>query len=497
MNKFFLVKARFHIGMLLILLIPTNCISQSGKESGGANKTTVESGRGKQSYAKSHPESNIMADVIATGLGQERHTPIYGFNGANIRGEKWSNPELMQKIKSIPLKIIRYPGGNNANWWDWRTGWFVKSDQLPANFRNVQEKVVTGLPELKEFVEQTNCEVLFVLNILTSTLEEQIAMLKQAQQMGIPVKWIELGNELNYPENPGNKVFRNGMIYGQKIRNWVTRIKSEFPTAKVAVLGGNRNAKQELKNWNEEVLGQNIQADALAWHAYPATKNGIVKDDGIDYRQLNKTILATFNGVGMNRINSKHEIWVTEYNIQWSILDASRSKPEVQKFATSWGQALSSLLMTSTISVIAPNVSMVINHNLTIYPTFAAIETFPNKTFDLLPNGMAMQVWLNSVKGMSDMRKINFTESGKPVEDYLLFGWQFSAGNEKKYLLVNLQNKKHNIDISKIISAEADTKAYFANKNVQTRNWANITIENGKIIDGLLEVQPYSITTIN
>ena len=80
----------------------------------------------------------------------------------------------------------RYPAGTAANSWEWRA-----ACEIGANCHGNNNT----LAALRSFVTATGTTPIFVLNMLTSTLSEQIAFLTAAAAYGLGPSKIELGNE--------------------------------------------------------------------------------------------------------------------------------------------------------------------------------------------------------------------------------------------------------------------------------------------------------------
>ena len=50
-----------------------------------------------------------------------------GYNVVNLRSGNFSDAPYLEATAALNPGILRYPGGNIADWWDWRTG-------CPSNF---------------------------------------------------------------------------------------------------------------------------------------------------------------------------------------------------------------------------------------------------------------------------------------------------------------------------------------------------------------------------
>lgn len=61
---------------------------------------------------------------------------IFGFNGANtiMAGQSWNdilnNTAPLTRLQDLKARVLRYPGGDLGNYWDWRKGWFLSSHDL-------------------------------------------------------------------------------------------------------------------------------------------------------------------------------------------------------------------------------------------------------------------------------------------------------------------------------------------------------------------------------
>lgn len=476
----------------------------SNEHKSDAETTDAKTNTSRQNKSRTLTAKTPQADITATGLDAARSVPLYGFNGENNRGVCLTDPALLRQIKSLDMQILRYPGGGNADWWDWRTGWMVKSPNLPQNYKAITSPPYYNLDSLKKITVNTHCQVVFVLNMVSSTLQDQIAMLKYASNLGIPVKWVELGNEDNGLKSAGMSKFEGAEHYGSACQDWIKAIHQNFPAAEVSIVGGDTDSPlyPALNNWNLRVLNRASEANAVVLHSYPVPDR-VVDESGIDFRNLYNNTIDIYNNGGFKKVDRNKEIWVTEYNIQWAyVVKKAAIKKEIQNYATSWGQGLGILLMTSTITNFSPHVTMLLNHGLSGFSIFAAIETFPKPTFNLLPNGIGMQAWLNTAKGMNKMQKIQFSGDAGTVPDYLLFGWEFTNGTQHKLILVNLEGNSTSVNLQSVLaSSSMSYQTLYADKNKQVWKDVNGNLNGlnevkGSIKSGIISVPAYSIVTI-
>ncbi len=261
-------------------------------------------------------------DEIIPDNNTQQPTNQTSKTGYNIN---WSFlPDLNQAIidaaASLKPDIIRYPGGTVSKTWNWETGTTSKQPNRPAH----------TLDDLFSLKEATGADVIFVLNTINKTLDNQLEMLTTAQEMGIPIKYIEMGNEHylgkgDNADDAGNhqdnvKAFPTGKEYAEFVNRWAPAIRDAFPDAKIGItLLGRSNTNERLKNWNQLIV-ENINDssfDAYIYHLYVHPRNIEVTQQNVDViiEQRTDDLEAV-----MIDDNSK-EIWITEYGVHADTLE--------------------------------------------------------------------------------------------------------------------------------------------------------------------------------
>eukprot|EP00051_Salpingoeca_urceolata_P003047 m.54810 g.54810 ORF g.54810 m.54810 type:complete len:232 (-) comp12483_c0_seq2:1027-1722(-) len=135
-----------------------------------------------------------------------------GFNHNMLHHQRW-DLSLASLACDLNLQVLRYPGGTLSAFWDWRTGWVISEADFEAHCpnstsykylqyaRQYNGTALYDLANLKLYVETCRLRngaeptVNFVLNMITRNLTDQMAMLKQAEAIGVQVRLVELGNE--------------------------------------------------------------------------------------------------------------------------------------------------------------------------------------------------------------------------------------------------------------------------------------------------------------
>jgi alpha-L-arabinofuranosidase len=240
--------------------------------------------------------TNTGASFNAQATVAENYTgPIYGFNQNWSFLPSFTNQRMLNNIKALTPKIIRYPGGTVTHSWDWRKGVPTtrKTDPHP-------------LSDLKILQDKTNAKIVFVLDIVNSTLADQLTMLKTAKNLGINVEYIEMGNELYAQEDNYEQVFPTGTAYADMVKIWVPQLRSNFPNAKIAALLFARPVNVNFNSrgfyWNEKVVaGLSNVIDAFTYHIYIG--------ETIDF----KTTASNFRSVVAKANTRNKPLWITEY----------------------------------------------------------------------------------------------------------------------------------------------------------------------------------------
>ena len=173
---------------------------------------------------------------VTTSLGpiRDKTELDIGFNRRSNKGSWWSNQSFKTLVGQMNPDIVRYPGGTQANYWDWRTGKFI--DGTDKGWGN---KEVLKIPDFVDFLP-SRTKVIYVINmarptiatglevdkINEKTLKSDETLDKMIDDMkagiakfvseGVTPYAIELGNEFYFGNEEGwiyQIVERNGNYY--------------------------------------------------------------------------------------------------------------------------------------------------------------------------------------------------------------------------------------------------------------------------------------------
>ena len=427
-----------------------------------------------------------QADAIRVSRGQAHPLGAH-FLGVNApltqRGLTWAKAPLREALARLHVSHIRYPGGTIANYWDWRTGWF--NDDAPEVFKRRPKVAPYTLEDLYAAYRTTDAVPVFVLNVLTDTLPSQLEMLAAARQIGLPVKYVELGNEF-YLDDPGYIAkYPTPEDYLAKMKTWVEGVRKVFPEARVAVVGAgpSRYAKQpdRLAGWNAKMLPGMNDADALILHFYlfsgfGGRQNqqgnwGTAQEQADQYRMLQEPGGAAWmiaqpylylQNVWRDPLLAKHPIWVTEFNL-FDRIGAVRG---------TWAHGL--LVAGFLTEMVAqPNIELVSYHafapNPMFTPLFFTADDYAGLTirdvtttpYALTATGHVLAVFGEAMAGATTVTPLVFTPETvvqtRQNRTYpTLHGFVFDGPEASRVLLINLSGEAQALDVSPFLEGALD-----------------------------------------
>lgn len=460
----------------------------------------------------------------------------WGFNTQLMRGPSWLDKDFINAVAKLQPQILRYPGGTNANYWNWQTGWLKLEVTHRSEWKSLPP-VPYKLEDLKVACDVTGATPVFVLNMLTSDIEEQLLMLHQAQQMQIPVKFIELGNEF-YLEDPDHKAtFTSAKAYAETANKFISAIKKDFRDAQVAVVGNSlrdgqlKDPKLPLRflQWNKEIYANVIGADAITFHVYggsgleliPTNEKKIKHNQRSQYtrgeQQVYQSAFDADNGVSVimgmpfmrNQMFIKNDVanvpqgwkvWITEYNL-------FENEGIV---AGTWAHGLYAacqgmLLMTT------PKTDLICYHDISHGAQFGAIfnnnngfngffKNKPTTANAFSASGYTLQLIGEILKEKNEMAPLHFSNTiptkinGNRIYPSLS-GYIFNNKNKKGVLLFNLSGTKTSVDLTALNLPPTTFKQISSNPHTQVTESTDLNITSGNT-GPIITLEPYSITNL-
>lgn len=449
---------------------------------------------------------------ITTSLGEVRDKSelLIGFNRRSNKGSWWSNTSFKSLVAKMNPEIVRYPGGTQANYWDWHNGKFIDNTDKPWYTREVLTiptfaSVITSKTKVIYVVNMsrptsaTGIDVNSEERILKSdaTLDKVIVDIKDAiaefVSNGITPYAIELGNEYYFGneeagifhivENAGkyysgwDKVNETAYSHTNKKDATITNVKfylnhcekivsdiiKDYPDMKFALISTKRGRGTSTReSWNETIYSELEKSDT-----YPTLFNkvtALTQHHYIDDKYGDQTIvvdkptakIAIAEGITYPRsreadyqqVPSKYKIWYTEYG-------ATKKTAE-----TMWTTGMRSVALSLSWIDRGDKVGQLNYHYITDKNVVWPDE--PNETVEmnLAPIGIASYMLSLASAGMEEMHKITFSDNTEVVSGVkALQGYKFKNGNKETLIILNLTDKDINkIKIDNLFSYAGDKK---------------------------------------
>ena len=460
--------------------------------------------------------------------------------------------------------ILRYPAGTLSNYFDWRSGWYIQEKHLPSgwlydkfNYRRETNYLGNQTMDFAKNLNLFGGKPILGLNLLTSSVYTEAAMMYAMSEVNVPVNYIELGNEFYLSDEHYKKVFPSSLDYFLKAKDWVSKIRAlqipKLGDIKFAIVGEEINdaAIGRRKMWLSTIL-DNIQPgdeiNAITFHNYFSV--GFSKDDPANpckshsttkmrrylhqqFEMLDELESATFQAVrNVNQgklVGHELDIWITEFNT----LD------DESPYTGSWLHGLANAAMLLKY-LETPEITKVINHTMLSDGVFGNIfesnNDFANFTchaklplgnpitrpgeFTAVGNalnqiGMALR---NAVKAT----RVEFTGNNLPpilnlpdpndIEYSSIYGWILEEVNSgpKQIILLNLNSNNDfkvtfnssatNLNYTQLVSNDA-TSAILGNAQINPTSpyeliQTNTSIAPNSSGDFEFILPPHSITRI-
>ena len=447
-----------------------------------------------------HPKV-ISAAEISVSVDAYKYDVKPDYIGINLSPDI-SSANYSNYIKSFNSSVISYPPSPLANYWDWQKGNISSNLKVLPKELKKYSAVTLSLDDYNSLLKASGTKPIFVLNMLTSDLNNQLLMLRKANKLGISITNIELGQEFYINNAAFLKKYPSIYTYVKEANLWKAAIKKEFPSARVAVVGAlpTTNALPRTGLWNSIIAPSLSLNDVIAVNAYGAP--GLFKDSFevneddvykaiINRKKLNiidaSTIFANAirlsNKVSsdMKSIPGNSKVWVTEFNMldKYDILNGK------------WIQGMYSGIMALELLEEERIDKLVYN---------PAVELVKNSRSDA--SELVFKQISTSIKGKTNFARLIFNNNpiindSRNNESYFaLMGYAFSNNNSKEVIILNLSSTNIKINIDMLLKNTTQTYVQYYGELMSNTIGTNGIKKNKNKCKGLLDLPPYSITRI-
>jgi hypothetical protein len=468
-------------------------------------------------------EANSLVEAVDSPLDVSvgpAHSPVplLGFNARpcdEYMTNPWSNPDFVGALARTHPGFLRYPGGTIANNWNWKTG---GPDGKPTSY--LTSNLKTGA-DIAGFVP------IFCVNVETHDLQHALNGLAMAEAQGLPIKFVEMGNELYL--SGGQAAFPTGREYGELCQTWIAAIKIRFPGAKCAFAGTPNTANARRLDWDKQVISACTNFDAITFHQYwssqvkPVSAGrgfwGTKAQQDAQWAALKapgglETMLSQPN----DRWNAMREendaptnadIWYTEFNLTDTV------GPTRQTWAHGLflANAFQTLFQDGRVSMISPHMwydgnekakTCVWGHGGMLSGLLEGAEQgdlSPWK-YDLAVGGIVVGLFSDVMRDKSEISPLLI--SPLPVvtppnhrDPYPgVYGWKFTGDGEAA-ILVNVSAQPYVVNTRNVVKAGSLLRQAATNPFTYINCEAKLPIVTTTVLTPTLTLPAYSITQIN
>lgn len=432
---------------------------------------------------------NASQAEIGVGLGTPRSLPsgYYGVNydyGGKIA--KSDDTGFAAQLAALHPGVVRWPAGTQANYFVWNAAkksgapTIDKAKRGCSASHNISGFSFT-LSDLVAEYKATRVPPVFDLDVTNcaatpgqTSFDNQLSFLKQASEAGVPINYIELGNEFYLCDANYRTDFPTAAAYADTASQWIKSLheSANFPGAQVAVVASNQSGpatsnacETRTDTWNDQLVkellknaggNKSLLPNAYTVHSHPRFATPLTLKN---LPQFFDQTYSSVNGVSMDVANSlaaslrgvqTPREWLTEIGFS---LNADGNQ---KTFADVLANGVQSLLL-ATVMPHTTQAEFWAAFGPQVPYAYLANPSSPNQqtTVALTPDGRVM-TWVDqAARGATAMTPITF--SGAPVlsgtSDPALVGASFTKGTSPAQILVNLSGQTQTVRVGTVVPA--------------------------------------------
>lgn len=482
--------------------------------------------------------------AIPFELGERRPLDPYGIGvNGNLTSidRPWEDARLLEAFRDLGVRHLRYPAGTLGNYWDWDTGWIDQNVADSLMIKWVVEQDLKNSPHrytlgnLALMHEATGAVPIFMLNMLSKDLDHSLRNLRRARALGMPIRYVELGNELYFDIPFPTLRYPTPEDYGRACEEWIGALRREFPEARFAVVGSYLDRHDRQRDWTRRVLAHCPSADAVTYHKYtPSGLDGrrvrrdpqpgaegmgnpytATREPPADTREqqqwerrrlsdagayTNLLTTAREGALGYAKVHAPEgmDIWATEFNM----------RDDSSAVRGSWAQAL--LLAVYYEEFYRAPVRLTTIHNI-VGPLFGLIYTEAGQTDYLLDRpraarpyalsaaGIATSLFARSSRGADDFQPLNFPEAPALTDDreqtFPSVRGSVFTGTATTAVIVNYGPEPATVALPEAL-LHCEVFTYRAPLDRTVVGWDDVDSTTTYIFDGRLTLPPGSISQL-
>jgi hypothetical protein len=429
--------------------------------------------------------------AVTVKLGTSRALPAgffginYDYGGAAVYVK---DKQVPQQLAAIEPGTLRWPGGTGANYFQWRKGYpQPPSGQTCSDHECETDGFQFTLADLAAAYKASGAIPIFDLNIMTSTLTQQIDMLRAAKNTyKLPVKYVELGNELYLPNSDYVTKFPTAQDYGKAVAADVKALHKAFPGAIVAAVGSADNRTARESGWNAGMLSEATGAgrpNVITLHDHPQYNKSLTASGLPALFTLPYTSAA--NLAKVSKTFGSTPTWITEYGLSLSF---SKGNPAQYTYANALWESEAAILIAQDVRD-----ATLVNY----WAAFGPAVSYTYTASGLTPNGLAM-TWLDqAAHGARSETPLVF--GGAPQlgssGDSALVGESFGGLRSRAEIVINLSGTAITVKTDAAIPSGTKFKQVTGSPVKRASTASELTVKDG-VTGRSITLAPYSITVV-
>lgn len=471
--------------------------------------------------------SILGQEKLIMTIKSEKVVPIMGYNSPLTHSPSWENKKFIEAVKSLNPTLLRYPGGSNSFYWDWRKGKTKNYEELSQSITAINPKYTeeylqsnaqkgkdpfwkqikrynlidytsNTISQFSQGAQLTQSKAIFVLNIISSSLNDQLKMLEEAQMMGLEIDRIEIGNEINHRHELLQEIYPSVEVYADTCEVWIKSIQSKFPNAKIGVVGGSKGI---FNDWNQ-VLTRRLSSYkniGFVLHYYPIFSKKVDLNNTIEYRQFIATTATDLEKKLQNwewNLTQSFPTWITEYNII--------EKGE-KTLHNTWAHGLFTAMQVHQL-IQKTNAEVLTFHSIGFdkFTPFSAIDLTSEKNpkYKKTASGISTSLWNKLTRGSTNMQSVQLNNTSWNLGIFNSFNPVFaykSLGERQKLLICNASENTFQITLDDIGIKKGNMEQYSGILTHYVRGELNQGDDwkvTKKAVNNIIEIPPFSITLI-
>jgi hypothetical protein len=472
----------------------------------------------------------------AFGEPRPLHGPILGASTTAFFEHLLDDPAKIAVLKTMAIGLDRFPGGSDANFYNWRTGLIeiqARADSSPyvRFWARAAANIARGMPhgvtleQYDAFSQAIGAQVILVPNLESSSIAEQVAWFTRlAGERKVPQR-IELGNEFwvamgndpaslaRWPDAPTSmRIMKQYLDALRPFLPATVKVAVQAAAGAVDVRGGRFG--QRLRQWDEE-LRPEPWFDAVTVHLYPRLRDvmgdpqaGRTPPTPTTARARLQAMLARVDQ-GVERLLQDierrlpgKEIWITEWN-------ARGANPAAQRGQAAEPMSPAMEMLTTTRMALVhlrhPAVTASLYFMLSFRPRDPHAMFVPDGhgSYAPVPAAAALR-WLNAAANNGGSFQRLVQKGGQPVsgggvqaESYLpIEGGLFDSSGSTTLLLQNATSTSLSFDPSTLVHGRQPSRA----ETLATPDLVNLDPRAARIETqdrgGPISIPPFSFTRI-